>query len=221
MVSEPEHAPTTLIVVRHGQTLWNTAMRWQGWKDSPLTEKGERQAVCAALIAARYGRPDCIYTSDAGRAVQTSEIIAKSLGLHTVPIIRTNSLRERYYGCHEGLNAAEIEQQYPGTRFRAGVDVRETYHPPGGGESYAEARVRLRQLLDRILVRHAGHNIMLVTHSGIVRLFDSLASGSPLEDIWDRHPPNACVFVLRAWPDGRFHVMRDMMEGGATPGVPY
>ena len=222
MNQQHELAPVTLVIVRHGQTEWNTQFRWQGWKDSPLTEEGRKQAREAALIAARYGKPDCIYSSDSGRAVETSGIIADSLGIRgMVPIVVSNCLRERYYGSHEGLDAKEIEEKYPGTRFRPGADTRELYRPPGGGESYQEARIRLNALLSRVLEHHEGKTVMMVTHSGIVRLFDSLARGVCLEEIWERHPPNACVFVLRVWKSGRVHVLRDMMEGGAKPGVPY
>ncbi len=204
-------SPTTFVVVRHGQTVWNAEKRWQGWLDSPLTALGEAQAQAAGAIAVGYGRPSGIYSSDAGRALRTAELVrdvyAPTLD---VPIIPTNCLRERFYGYHEALTAAEIDARYPGTRYQKGRDNRETYRPPGG-ETFAEARERVGLLVEHLMRRHVGETVLLVTHSGVVRIFDSLGHGGiSLELSYDRNPPNACVFVLQMWRDGRVKVLRDL-----------
>jgi broad specificity phosphatase PhoE len=207
--------PTTIIVVRHGETVWNQQRRWQGWLDSPLTDLGVSQArkVAAEL---RPERIDAAYSSDAGRARQTADIIAAGRDL---PVATTSALRERYYGYHEGLTADEIDQMHPNTRFRESRDTRESFRPPGG-ETFGEARARLQPFLESIVRRHPGETVLLVTHSGIVRLFDSIVQGQMLDAIWHRHPPNCCVYILRAWPDGRFEVVRDHMDS-AEPAPVY
>lgn len=198
--------PVTLIVVRHGETVWNAQHRWQGWLDSPLTPRGEEQARQAAEVLRQWPIAH-IYSSDTGRALRTAEIIASGRGLATQPVA---ALRERNYGGYEGLNREEIEQRYPGTRFREGTDRRETWRPPDG-ETFEEVRVRLRPFLDEVIRRHAGQTVLLVTHSGTVRVVDGMVQGRCLDEIWHRHPPNACVYVVRAWPGGRFQIVRDMM----------
>jgi 2,3-bisphosphoglycerate-dependent phosphoglycerate mutase len=199
--------PTTLIFVRHGQTVWNSQGRWQGWLDSPLTELGEEQArgVADQLDGVHI---DAIYSSDAGRAVQTAQEIAARRGLEPVA---SPELRERYYGRYEGLNSKEIEQQLPGTRFAAGRDTREGWRPPDG-ETMAEVRERLRRFLARVVPKHRGRTVLNVTHSGVVRAMDSIVQGRPFDEIWDRVPQNCCIFVVRAHADGSYEVERDFHQ---------
>ncbi len=202
---------TRLIIIRHGETIWNTQKRWQGWLNSPLTPHGKEQARGAAAIAMTYGHPVCAYISDTGRAMQTAKIIVAAYPPEPpIPIIATNCLRERYYGLHESLTAQEIDALYPGTRFTPGRDRREDYSPPYG-ESFREARKRLYPFVRRIVARHRGDCALLVTHSGMVRLFDSLAHGyANLDDIWQRHPPNGCVVVLDVTVDGKVTIIRNL-----------
>ena len=200
--------PATLIVVRHGETVWNAEHRWQGWLDSPLTARGEEQARRAAEALDGMAL-DHVYSSDVGRALRTAEIIVAGRGLAPEPVA---ALRERNYGGYEGLNREEIEKRYPGTRFREGTDRRETWRPPDG-ETFEEVRARVRPFLAQAVARHAGQTVLMVTHSGTVRVIDGMVRGCSLDDIWHRHPPNACVYVLRAWGDGRFEVVRDMFDG--------
>jgi len=199
--------PVTIIVVRHGQTQWNVEGRWQGTLDSPLTELGRKQALDAAKIVAEY-RLDAVYSSPVGRAVETARIILSSSNL---PIIPVEALRERDHGVYEGLNAAEIEERYPGTRYRDCGVSRETWAPPEG-ESMAEVRERVRQFLLDLASRHSGQTVLLVTHSGVVRAVDSLCQGASFDEIWDRVPLNGCVYVARVYRTGQFECVRDCFQ---------
>src|SRR5688572_32549109 len=103
---------TQLIIVRHGQTEWNTAGIRQGHLDSRLTGKGvaQAQALGARLAREKFA---ALYSSDLGRAVQTAMAVADLTGHE---IITDPRLRERHLGIFQGLNAAEITEKYPEER---------------------------------------------------------------------------------------------------------
>src|SRR5688572_19962610 len=90
---------TQLILIRHGETLWNTQHRMQGHADSPLTEDGLRQA---RQLAQRLTQIEfkALYSSDSGRALETARIVAAATGHE---IIVDSRLRERNFGVFEGL----------------------------------------------------------------------------------------------------------------------
>jgi len=95
---------TTLLVIRHGETIWNRQNRFQGHGDSPLTETGRAQAQALGRRLAKTPI-DSLICSDLGRAIETATIIADSTGhgLHT-----DQRLRERNFGVLEGLTGEEI-----------------------------------------------------------------------------------------------------------------
>lgn len=197
---------TEFILVRHGQTVWNSQGRWQGWLDSPLSDLGEEQARQARDLL-RDTAIDAAYSSDTGRAQQTARIILEPHGMRATPV---EGIREKYYGKWEGLTAAEIDARHPGTRFDAGRDTRATHRPPGG-ETMLELRDRVRAFLHDLAARERGRRVLLVAHSGVVRAVDSLCSNRPFDDIWDRVPPNACVMIFRVDSHGGFHMVKDFM----------
>eukprot|EP00965_Chrysotila_dentata_P195193 6176850-Pleurochrysis_carterae.AAC.4 len=142
------------MIVRHGRTTWNEEGRIQGSGDAPLTEAGEREAVrLGERLAMGLGRkPTVCYSSPLRRATRTAEILCGHLGLQ---ICVEEDLRERAYGCLEGLTSEEQKAQHPEAhkRNRAREDE---YEIPGGGESRANARKRVLAVIKRIALRHAG-----------------------------------------------------------------
>ena len=100
---------TKLFIIRHGETQWNAIGRWQGHCDSPLTEKGIRQAKAVANFLTQY-QIYAIYSSDLGRAVQTAEIIGARTGQKVILDYR---LRERHLGIFQGLTEAEMREKLP------------------------------------------------------------------------------------------------------------
>jgi len=194
----------TVIVVRHGQTEWNEQGRWQGRLDSPLTPLGRQQARQARDTLAGC-RIDAVYSSDAGRALETARILTEGRGL---PIMPEPALRERNCGAYEGMLAAEIEKQHPSTRFSHTGGSRETWAPPRG-ESMAQVRERIRPFLLSLVAKHAGQTVLLVTHAGVMRAVDSLCRNASFDAIWYRVPPNAGIYVARVYADGRFENVWD------------
>jgi len=153
---------TYVIVVRHGETHWNTEGRRQGHLDSTLTEKGRAQAEA---LSQRFNPDSCtaIYSSDLGRAYETARIIAEKTGHEVVPDER---LRERNLGIFQGLNGEEIRARYPQEyqeHRNGGAD-----HAVPSGESFREQTERNMQCLEELTQRHAGEIIMVVTHGGVL-----------------------------------------------------
>jgi probable phosphoglycerate mutase len=157
---DPSRDPemTQLILIRHGETVWNQEGRMQGQSDSPLSEIGVHQA---RRLAGRLARMtfSALYSSDLGRAHYTARSIADATG-HA--IVLDERLRERNFGVFEGLTAAEINASYPDeyARFRR----RDPAYVMSGGESAAAFRERCLGCLLEFAERHAGSSIVVVTH---------------------------------------------------------
>jgi len=157
MQREPES--TRLLVLRHGQSEWNAAGRWQGHADVPLDDTGRRQAAEAAERVAALGAFDAVWASDLQRALATAEAIAAAVGGRTVQI--DARLRENDVGPWEGLTQREVEHGWPGylaARRR-----------PDGFESYADAAARMTAAFADIAAQHPGGRVVVVSHGGIIR----------------------------------------------------
>ena len=97
-----------LILVRHGQSLWNKERRFTGWADIDLTDQGKLEAEQAGnLIKELNIEFDAYFTSELIRAINSLKIILKILNKSNAEIIQTRSLNERHYGGLTGLNKDE------------------------------------------------------------------------------------------------------------------
>jgi alpha-ribazole phosphatase len=154
---------TELILVRHGETEWNSGHRVQGHTDVPLSERGRAQA---ARLAPRLAREPigAFYASDLSRAIDTAEPAATLMGLSTVC---SAAFREAHYGAWEGLTVAEIAARYPDEYERWRRDS--ARHRPPEGESLEELQTRVMAELAGLLERHGGQTLCLVAHGGSVR----------------------------------------------------
>lgn len=156
---------TEIILVRHGQTEWNLQGRIQGSGDSPLTEQGIRAAKHLANRLATTGeRPTVIYASPIGRAWNTANLLAEAL--QPISVHKEELMRERSFGCLEGLTSAEQRERFPESWQRNSTRD-ETYAPPDG-ESRLEVRERAMAGLLAIAKRHRQQRILVVTHSGLL-----------------------------------------------------
>jgi len=125
-----------LVVVRHGESLWNEENRFTGWADVPLTSRGAEQAVRAAelILAEPSFKADLVYTSQLSRSVDTADIILQRLceaGQPAAPCLRRWRLNERHYGALAGLpKRAAVGETVGGTvldaaalrRYRSSLD---------------------------------------------------------------------------------------------------
>ncbi|MBK9179717.1 MAG: histidine phosphatase family protein [Acidimicrobiales bacterium] len=150
---------TRLLLVRHGQSVWNADGRWQGQADPPLSPLGEAQARAAARSV---GEVDAIVASDLRRARRTAELIAEGLGAG--PVAVDVRLRERDAGEWTGCTRDDIELRWPGWL--------EAHRRPPGYEpdEHLLGRV-LAAVLDAAAV-HAGGSVLVVAHGGAIRTFE-------------------------------------------------
>tara|TARA_B110000116_G_C16663814_1_gene503023 strand:- start:200 stop:898 length:699 start_codon:yes stop_codon:yes gene_type:complete len=102
-----------LILIRHGQSLWNKERRFTGWADIELTEQGKLEAkIAGQLIKQLNIEFDAYFTSDLKRAINSLEIILKVLDKKRVKYIKSNALNERHYGGLTSLNKDETIKIY-------------------------------------------------------------------------------------------------------------
>ncbi len=102
-----------LVLLRHGQSVWNLENRFTGWTDVGLTEQGEREAHTAAQqLQENNFTFDLAYTSVLKRAIKTLWIVMEDMELEWIPVIRGWQLNERHYGALQGLNKAEMAVKF-------------------------------------------------------------------------------------------------------------
>ena len=153
-----------LVLVRHGQSMWNREHRIQGQLDPPLSPEGVRQAeLLGGRLAGR--RFAAFYSSDLKRAYETAEVIGRFIDMEPVA---DASLREIFLGDWEGLTTAEITSRYP-QAWAAWVEEPDWDVVPGG-EGAAAFETRVAAALDAISVRHPHGDVLIVTHGGVIQV---------------------------------------------------
>jgi probable phosphoglycerate mutase len=166
---------TQLILIRHGETLWNTERRMQGQLDSPLTPRGLWQAQQLG-VRLKTQPFTTLYSSDLPRAARTAEQIAVATG-HEIVI--DERLRERHFGVFEGLTQKEMQSCEPDAYVR--FMSRDPHYAVPGGESPAAFFARCRAALEELAIRHAGETIAVVTHGLVLDSAYRAATGIALE----------------------------------------
>ena len=102
-----------MVLLRHGQSMWNKENRFTGWTDVDLTEQGEREAREAGTTLEQQGYTfDVAFTSVLKRAIRTLWIVLDQMDLMWLPVVNSWRLNERHYGALQGLNKAEMAQKY-------------------------------------------------------------------------------------------------------------
>lgn len=151
-----------LLLVRHGQSLWNRENRFTGWVDVPLTDEGQEEARKTAETL-KGADIHIAYTSALRRAQHTLDIILEHAGLD-IPVIRDAALNERHYGDLAGLNKDEMRAKYGDEQvhiWRRSFDV-----APPNGESLKDTRDRTIPFFDRAILGdiRQGKNVLVVAH---------------------------------------------------------
>jgi probable phosphoglycerate mutase len=186
-----------LLAIRHGETEWNLSGREMGHLDSPLTPAGVLQGQAIARRLKRL-RPQALYSSDLGRAVQTAEIIRSATGL--TPVLDAE-LRERHFGVFQGMLASEIPGRFPEVYSQYQADGYFATIP--GGESAEGRRARSVRILTAIADAHPEQTVVVVTHAGFLTGFLEhvlgLAPGSGSRFKKHNAAYNAFAYEAGAW----------------------
>ncbi len=188
--------PTTLVLVRHGETDWNADNRFQGHADPPLNETGRAQARALATKLRREVFA-ALYTSPLQRAAETAAIIGNELGLEPRSDV---ALKEVDVGSWSGLTRAEVEQRDP-TGFARWLEFG---HGWDDGETYDELGARVVTGLTRIAERHDGGDVLTITHGGPIRSALAVAERVSFDEARRSiHVIGNCAVVRLAVLDGK------------------
>jgi probable phosphoglycerate mutase len=157
-----------IFLCRHGETVWNKIGKYQGWKNSPLSDLGKEQAEKVANCL-KNQEISQIYSSPLGRAQQTSQIIKDEISLEK-SIIHINAMKEVNFGDIEGHPKEEVHHEYSDFFKKRDKSKQSTFfiqYP--NGESYLDAYLRVLKPILGITAK-TRTNIALVAHQGINRL---------------------------------------------------
>jgi 2,3-bisphosphoglycerate-dependent phosphoglycerate mutase len=176
----------SLILVRHGQSLWNKERRFTGWADIGLTKQGELEAKNAGYLIKKLNIEfDAYFSSELIRAKQSLNIIMKILSKQKADIIKSTAFNERHYGNLTGLNKDETIKKY-GTRqvqlWRRSFDIppppMSTDHPFKNKIDSSILSESLKQTFDRVVpyfkknvepLINSKKNIIIVLHGNTIR----------------------------------------------------
>jgi broad specificity phosphatase PhoE len=196
---------TVLHLIRHGETDYNLQNRIQGRGiNAPLNEAGIRQAVRVGAWLKREG-VDAVYSSSMVRARQTA---AFAMGMAVDEVTADADLDELSYGAMEGIlvdeQIGDLAELY--AQWDAGNETL----APVGGESPVQVRDRAMVALYRILERHKGERVAIVTHGRVLRILIAHLTGMGLTRMHDVLHANGCIYTLRYdgttfHPDLMFH----------------
>ncbi|NPV28300.1 MAG: alpha-ribazole phosphatase [Firmicutes bacterium] len=154
---------TRVLLVRHGQTVWNHDARYQGHTDIELSEVGLKQA---RLLAQRLAREpvQAVYASDLKRAYETARILAIP---HQLEVQTISSLREINFGAWEGLTFEEIKTRFKELADRWYTTPAEIQIPQG--ETFAQLKERAYRTVLELVKKHDPGAFIIVTHGGTIR----------------------------------------------------
>jgi broad specificity phosphatase PhoE len=187
--------PTTIILVRHGETDWNRENRFQGHADPPLNETGRAQARELAEGLRDDGLTG-LYSSPLRRAAETAAIVGDALHLD---VRLLEELKEVDVGSWSGLTRTDVGARFP-EGYRRWLDYG---HGWDDGETYEDLGARVLSGLVGIATAHPDGRVLAVTHGGPIRSALAAAAGVDFADA--RRSINVvgnCAVVRLAFSDG-------------------
>ena len=193
--------PTSMLLLRHGQTPLSVEKRFSGVGDRPLTEVGLAQAGAAARRLRGCGAV-AVVASPLRRAVQTADLVAAEVG---VAVTVDEGLRETDFGDWEGYTFAEVQQRWPDqlSAWLASPDV-----APPAGESFADTARRVRQARDRVLAAYGGRTVVVVSHVTPIKTLVRLALEAPPGTLYRMHLDLVSISEIDWYADGPAVVRR-------------
>jgi len=215
--SAPTSVPTSLLLLRHGETGHSPQRRFSGRGDLPLTERGATQSAAAgrrlAAMAANGRDVAAVVTSPLRRARLTAAAVAGALGLQ--PVV-DDDLTETDFGVWEGLTFAEVHERFPRElrAWQGSVDV-----APPGGESFTATAARVRRALDRVVAAYPGQAVVLVSHVTPIKTLVCLALDAPPSALFRLHLDVASLSIVDWYPDtpATVRLVNDTSHLGEAP----
>ena len=213
--------PGKLILVRHGQSIWNVENLFTGWHDVDLSDQGRIEARSAGVEIRKAGlTPDIAFTSVLKRAVRTLWSVLDEMDLMWLPVERSWRLNERHYGALQGLNKAQTVEQHGEAQvkiWRRSYDIPPPPLPlddprhPRFDRRYANvdpkllpASESLKDTLARVLpfwneriapVLRAGNNVLVAAHGNSLRAMVKMLDNVSEADIVELNIPTGVPLV--------------------------
>jgi 2,3-bisphosphoglycerate-dependent phosphoglycerate mutase len=202
---------SVLVLVRHGESEWNRANRFTGWKDVGLTEEGMAEAHRAGAILKETGqRFDCAFTSTLKRAHNTLDIILDEIDQGKLPTVKAAALNERDYGELVGINKDEARKRWGAEQvhlWQRSYDI-----APPGGESLKDTAARVVPFFEKWIVPELqkGKSVILVAHGNSLRsLIMELDQLEP-DEVMQVEIRTASPLIYRINADGTVAEKRDL-----------
>lgn len=210
----------TLILLRHGNSVWNQANLFTGWVDVELSDQGRAEAKRAGELLAESGlKPDLVFTSRLKRAINTAEIALNAADLSWIDVQRDWRLNERHYGALQGKDKAQTLAEYGPEKFQTWRRSFDVPPPPiddndefsqAKDERYAELGSRipktecLKDVLERMLpfwlsdiqpALRLGKTVLVTAHGNSLRALVKHLDGISDEDIAELNIPTGIPLV--------------------------
>lgn len=194
-----------LLLIRHGETLWNNEMKLQGHQDVPLSARGVEQARALGKRLA-IQEIAAVYSSDLARAAETARQIAAP---HRLDVKMLPALREMHFGHWEGLTFNEIREKY-------GDSIKHWWGSPlsmsvPGGEGLSSLISRVIPAVRQIVEKHMGEQVALVCHGGPVRCIIGTVLNMDLNKYWKIRQDNTALNIIdfSDWDSGVLALLND------------
>ncbi|MGQ9799018.1 MAG: 2,3-diphosphoglycerate-dependent phosphoglycerate mutase [Ignavibacterium sp.] len=210
-----------IVLLRHGESIWNKENRFTGWTDVDLSEKGKEEANKAGEVLKAEGYTfDIAYTSVLKRAIRTLWIVLDVMDLMWIPVVRNWRLNERHYGALQGLNKAETAKQYGEEQvkiWRRSYDIQppalEKSDPrfPGNDPRYkdlSESELPLTECLKDTVARFvpywentiapmvkSGKKVLVTAHGNSLRALVKYLDNIPDDEIVELNIPTGIPLV--------------------------
>ena len=181
---------TWVTLVRHGETDYNRTNRYMGRRNEGLSDLGRLQAEQAARRLAADDPHDAIYTSPLARTQETASYLESALGLQAID---EPGFLEIDMGPWEGRDRADVAAEDP-DRWKIWLTDPTQVKIPGM-ESVDEVRARVGEALDRLVAKHPGSRLLVVTHFAVVVTAVLHAAGLP-SSTYRRFPVDNCSFTV-------------------------
>jgi 2,3-bisphosphoglycerate-dependent phosphoglycerate mutase len=207
--------PGKLVLVRHGQSIWNVENLFTGWTDVDLSEQGHREAAEAGRLLLRENIAiDVAFTSVLKRAIRTLWIMLDEMDRMWIPVERSWRLNERHYGALQGLNKAQTVDRHGAAQVKIWrrsydiapppLDANDTRHPRFDPRyasidySQLPATESLKDTLARVLPIWesrissdllAGRNVLIAAHGNSLRALVKMLDGISEEKIVELNIP--------------------------------
>jgi len=202
-----KEVPTTIYLIRHGETPLTPERRFSGSGGSNpgLTEKGREQARAVGReLAAR--NPEVLLVSPMQRTRDTAEEIRKFIDLQ--PNFDEDWI-EASFGKWDGLTPDEVEEQFP-DEFKAWVS--DAWYPQGGGEPYAAVAERAGIALNKVVAEYPGQTVAIVTHNVVVKGAVCVALQTPIDSIFHVDVAPCSITTIKIWPSDGLMALMSMSE---------